>query len=190
MRKGKNQVSTPRTVEVKVDVPVTKSGFMSIVLALLLALICYSGYLGVTSIWKFTHPQFNISLDSFKSLAYIAKGVKIPPIAGPTASQGYDISEEKTSSYLKSMYDFKNEFRQKHFNSKLLLIPDTDLLNIGWSLCKQKDAAKSNNGSFSQTEATFALKAKFILRYWQIDGLSEFLDGVAANAYQNLCGDN
>lgn len=183
-------MNTPKSVEVNVDVPVSKSGFMAVVLVLLISLIGYSGYLGVSSIWKFTHPQFNISLDAFKSLAYIAKGVNLPPIAGPTVAEGFDIPEEKTSQYLQAVSEFKNEFRQKHPDSKLLAIPDTDILNIGWSLCKSKNSQVAKTGSFNQTEAVFALKARYILKYWQIDGLSEFLDGIANRAFKNLCGDN
>lgn len=190
MLKRNKKAKPDKSVEVKVDVPVSKSGFMAIVLVLLISLIGYSGYLGVTSIWKFTHPQFNISLDAFKSLPYIAKGVKIPPIAGPTVAEGFNIPEEKTSQYLQTINQFKNEFRQKHTDSKLLAIPDTDILNIGWSLCKSKESEIAKKGTFNKSEAILALKARYILKYWQIDGLSEFLDGVANSAFQNLCGDN
>ena len=189
MRKKLNK-ENPKSIEISVGVPVTKTSFMSLIVILLVALMGYAGFLGANSIWKFTHPQFNVSLDSLKSLGYIAKGVAIPPIAGPTLSDGFNIPEDKTASYLQSLEDFKNEFRIKHQDSKLLQIPDTDLLNLGWSLCKAKDAEYSKSGAFDEKAAIMAMKAKFVLRYWQIDGLSEFLDGVSARALQNLCGGN
>jgi hypothetical protein len=179
-----------KSIEVKVEVPVTKSGFMGLVLVILISLVGYSGYLGINSIWKFTHPQFNISLDSFKSLSYVAKGLNIPPITGPNIAQGFNISEEKTTQYLQGVTQFKNEFRQKHPSSKLLTITDNDLLNLGWALCKSKETELSKSGSFNQSDIILAMKARFVLKYWQIDGLSEYLDGVANSAFQNLCGDN
>lgn len=184
----KSAKKNQKSVEINVGVPVTKTSFMTLVVILLLSLMGYAGYLGANSIWKFTHPQLNISLDSLKSLGYIAKGAAIPPIAGPTFSDGFNLPEEKTGGYLQAIGDFKNEFRTKHPDSKLLQIPDTDLLNLGWSLCKAKAAEFSKTGAFDEKAAILAMKAKFILRYWQIDGLSEFLDGVGSRALQNLCG--
>ena len=162
---------------------------MTLILIGLISLVGYSGYLGVNSIWKFTHPQFHFSADSLKSLGYIAKGTPIPPIAGPTAAEGFNIPEEKTAAYLQSVAQFKSEFRKKHPYSKLLGVPDTDILNLGWNLCKAKETAYSQTGSFKKEEAKLALKAKLILKYWQIDGLNEYLDGISELAYQELCGD-
>ena len=179
-----------KSVDVNLEIPVTKSGFMLVILVILISTVGYAGILGVSSIWKFTHPQFNLSLDSFKSLGYIAKGVKIPPISGPTISNGYNIPESNTSQFLQSVNEFKSEFRMKHPDSKLLSIPDTDLLNLGWSLCQAKEKQLSDKGAFNKSEAVIALKAKLVLRYWQINGLSEFLDGISERTYQNLCGDN
>ena len=78
-KRGKNS----NAIEVKVRLPITKVSIMSLVLAGLLTLMGYAGYLGVNSIWKFTHPQFNVSFDALKSLDYIARGISIPAIQGP-----------------------------------------------------------------------------------------------------------
>ena len=190
MPKVKSNSLKSNSVEVKVDLPLTKSGFMSVILILLISLIGYAGYLGVNSIWKFTHPQFNISLDAFKSLEYIAKGVKIPPIVGPTIATGYTIPEDKTSTFLNSVNEFKNEFRIKNPDSKLLAIPDTDLLNLAWSLCQAKESQIAKDGTFNKAQTMLALKARLVLRYWQIDGLSEFLDGISERTFKILCGEN
>ena len=45
------------TKDVSVSIPVTKVSIMTIVVALLISLVGYSGYLGVKSVWKFTHPE-------------------------------------------------------------------------------------------------------------------------------------
>lgn len=189
LKRNKKSVQS-HSMEVKVDVPITKSGIMLVILILLISLVGYAGFLSVNSIWKFTHPKFNISLDAFKSLSYISKGVSIPPIAGPSVSNGFNIPEDRTNKFLKSVTEYKNEFRNKHPNSNLISIPDTDFLNFAWSLCQLKESSIAKTGAFNQADAIFALKSKFILRYWNIGGLSEFLDGVSERALLNMCGDN
>ena len=189
MLKGKkNKVKQNKSVEVKVKVPVTSTSFMSLILIGLITLVGYSGYLGVSSVWKFTHPKFNISLDAFKSLGYIAKGVTVPPIAGPTYSGGTAPQESQVQTYLQSVAVFKSEFRADFPNSKLLGISDNEVLNIGWSFCEEKQKAIDANGEFSKTEIITAYQSKFVLKYPGIKGLSDYLDGIAQRAFDNLCG--
>ena len=74
-KKEKNkQPKNSKVVDVKIKIPLTTVSITSFFLIGLLTLIGYSGYLAVNSIWKFTHPQINVSLDALKSLKYIAEG--------------------------------------------------------------------------------------------------------------------
>lgn len=179
-----------KSVEVKVKVPVTRSSFMVLLLAGLIALIGYSGYLGVSSMWKFTHPQFNVSLDALQSLKYIANGVNIPPIAGPTFADGTAPTESATATYTQKVKEFKIEFRDQFPGSKLLNISDNEILNIGWSFCKAKQESIAKNGDYSRTDIINAHQAKFILKYPRISGLDVYLSGVGNRAFDYLCGDN
>lgn len=191
MRKNaKKKAKENKSIEVKVNVHFSKTSFMSLILVGLIGLIGYSGYLGVNSLWKFTHPQFNISLDSFKSLEYIAKGLNIPPISGPNFLTGPAPAETAKTAYLQSIAEYKNEFRTQYPNSRLLGIPDNDLLNIGWSMCTAKQEAITKNGSFSKDEIIAAYQAKFVLKYPGVAGLEVYLNGIAQRAFDNLCGAN
>ena len=190
MRKKSKKIAKSKSVEVKVNVPLTSTSFMSVIVVALLALVGYSGYLGVTSIWKFTHPQFNVSLDSLKSLPYIAKGTKIPPISAPSLAEGFNVPEEATTKYLQSVAEYKKEFRTKYPYSKLLVISENDILNFGWSLCKAQQDSIAKNIEFSKEEAIANYQSKFVLTYPQIEGLGEFLGSVAELSLLNLCGGN
>jgi hypothetical protein len=189
-KKKLKKAKETKSIEVKVDVHFTKTSFMSILLVALIGLMGYSGYLGVNSLWKFTHPQFNVSLDSFKSLGYIAKGLSIPPISGPNFLTGPAPEETAKTNYLQAISNYKTEFRTKYPNSPLLAIPDNDLLNIGWSMCTAKKDAITKNGKFSKEEIISAYQSKFVLKYPGISGLGEFLGGIAQRAFDNLCGEN
>jgi hypothetical protein len=177
-----------KSVEVKVKVPLTGTSFMTFILIGLMSLIGYAGYLGVSSIWKFTHPQFNFSVDSVKSLGYIAKGLEVPPLPGPDFSVGVAPVESATVSYLQKVSEFKNQFRTQYPNSKLLGLSDNEFLNIGWEVCKAKDQSIANNGTFSSSDILSEFQAKLLLRYPNIEGLSDFLDGVGNHALNSLCG--
>lgn len=177
-----------KSVEVKVNVPLTGTSFMTIVLIVLISLIGYAGYLGVNSIWKFTHPQFNFSVDSVKSLGYIAKGLEVPPLPGPDFSVGVSPVESATVSYLQKVSEFKNQFRAQYPDSKLLGLSDNEFLNIGWEVCKAKDQSVTKNGTFSSSDILSEFQAKLLLRYPNIEGLSNFINGVGTQALDSLCG--
>lgn len=193
MPKDSRKVKPPKNKKpsksVEVKVPITGSSLMVLLLAGLIALIGYSGYLGVNSIWKFTHPQFNVSLDSLQSLKYIANGVNIPPIAGPTFEDGVPPTESATATYIQKVKEFKIEFRDQFPGSKLLNISDNEILNIGWSFCKAKQESIAKNGDYSRTDIIDAHQAKFILKYPRISGLDVYLSGVGNKAFDHLCGD-
>lgn len=179
-----------KSVEVNVRLPITKVSIMSVILIGLLTLIGYSGYLAVNSIWKFTHPQFNISLDAFRSLEYIAKNISIPPLPGPTFINGEGPEDSAKVNYLQAINEYETEFRTQFPQSKLLNISDNELLNIGWSICKAKDAAVAESGEYSRADIVSTVQAKFVLRYPNIEGLGIYLDAVAQRALDQLCGGN
>ena len=188
LKKKKIKSKESKSVEVKVKVPITSVSLMSLILIGLITLIGYAGYLGVNSIWKFSHPKFNVSVDAFKSLGYIAKGVTIPPIASPTYADGTAPQDSQVQAYLQSVASFKSSFRESFPNSKLLNISDNEVLNIGWSFCKEKQKAVDANVDFSKDEIIQSYQSKFVLKYPNISGLSGYLDGIAQNAFDNLCG--
>ncbi len=189
-KKGVKKNKENKSIEVKVNVHFTKSSFMSILLVGLIGLTGYSGYLGVNSLWKFTHPQFSVSLDSLKSLGYIAKGLNIPAISDPNFNLGTAPEETAKTAYLQSIAEYKTEFRNKYPTSRLLGIPDNDLLNIGWSMCTAKKDAITKNGTFSKDEIISAYQSKFVLKYPGVPGLGDYLGGIAQRAFDHLCGVN
>ena len=69
----------------------------------------------------------------------------------------------------------------------LLRIQNIQLAVLFGSLAKE--TANSQTGNFKKEEAILALKEKLILKYWQIEGLNEYLDGISKRAFQDLCGD-
>ncbi len=175
-----------KTVEVELSIPrvtVTSFSTMSVVLVLVLSLIGYSGYLGVKSIWDFTHPKFNISLDTFKALGYIASGQPIPPISLPSFPEGKGPTELAKAEFLSAATAFKSEFRDKFPNSKLAQLPDNVLLGIAWSFCQ----AKEESEKFVPQEIIDAHQAKLLFRYPFIAGLNEFVEGIGKTAFEKLC---
>jgi hypothetical protein len=176
------------SIEVKVRLPITKVSVMSLLLAGLLSLMGYAGYLGVNSIWKFTHPQFNVSFDALKSLDYIARGVSIPPIPGPLFNTPDAPTIEAQTNYLKAINEYEVEFRTKYPQSKLLNLSDNELFNIGTSFCTAKKEAIEKSGDFSREEIVKTFQAKYVLRYPGIPGLGVYLDAIAQRAFDQLCG--
>jgi hypothetical protein len=182
-----------KTVEVELNIPkvsITSLSMMSIVLALTVSLISYSGYLGVKSIWNFTHPKFNISLDTFKVLGYIASGNPVPPIAFPSFPDGKGPTDLAKSEFLNAASAFKTEFRDKFPNSRLAQLPDNVLLGIAWSFCQAKDSAISKEGKFDAQEIINEHQAKLLFRYPFIAGLNEFVDGIGKKSLETLCKGN
>jgi hypothetical protein len=175
-------------IKVEVRLPVTKVSVMSLVLAGLLAVMGYAGYLGVNSIWKFTHPQFNVSFDAFKSLDYISRGISIPAIPGPYINNPNAPSDSAKANYLKAISEYKAEFRSRYPDSKLLNISDNELFNIGDAFCTAKKDAIAKSGDYSREEIVNAFQAKYVIRYPGIEGLGIYLDAVAQRAFDQLCG--
>ena len=183
-KRGKSSNS----IEVKVRLPVTKVSVMSLVLAGLLILMGYAGYLGINSIWKFTHPQFNVSFDALKSLDYIARGVSIPTFPGPYINKPDAPSDSAKANYLKAINEYEVEFRTQYPQSKLLNISDNELFNIGNEFCTAKKDAIAKSGDYSREEIVKDFQAKFVLRYPGIEGLGIYLDAVGQRAFDHLCG--
>lgn len=183
-KKGKATSS----IEVKVRLPISKVSIMSLILAVLFTVMGYAGYLGVNSIWKFTHPQFNVSFDSLKSLDYIARGISIPPIPGPLFNTQDAPSADAKVNYLKAITEFEVEFRKQFPQSKLLNLSDNELFNIGSAFCSAKKEAITKSVDFSREEIVRTFQAKFVLRYPGIEGLGIYLDAVAQRAFDQLCG--
>ena len=176
------------SIEIKVKLPLTKVSIMSLLLAGLLTFMGYAGYLGVNSIWKFTHPQFNVSLDALKSIGYIASKASIPSFPKPAFTNPGDPDSTEQGNYIKAISEFKKEFRIQFPNSRLLNISDNELFNIGSAFCTAKEEAKTKTGEFSRAEIIKAFQAKFVLRYPRVKGLDIYLDGVGQAAFDHLCG--
>ena len=162
---------------------------MSLFLAGLLTLVGYAGYLGVNSIWKFTHPQFNVSLDSLKSLEYIARNASVPPIPGPPFNTSDAPTIEAKANYIKAINEYEVEFRNQFPQSKLLNLSDNELFNIGSAFCSAKKEAQEKSGDYSRDEIVNAFQAKFLFRYPFIKGLDVYLNAVAQRAFDQLCKD-
>ena len=184
LKKGKES----KSIEVKVSLPITKVSMMSLLLAGLLTLMGYAGYLGVNSVWKFTHPQVNVSLDALKSLGYIARQVSIPAFPGPYLNNPNAPSDTAKASYLKAINEFEVEFRAEYPQSKLLNISDNELFNIGDAICSAKKESIAKSGDYSREEIINAFQAKFVLRYPGIEGLGMYIDAVGQRAFDHLCG--
>ncbi len=179
---------TSNSIDVEVRLPVTKVSVMSLVLAGLLALMGYAGYLGVNSIWKFTHPQFNVSFDALKSLDYIARGIPVPAIPGPYINNPDAPSDTAKANYLKAITEYEVEFRAEYPKSRLLNISDNELFNIGDAFCTAKKDSIAKSGDYSREEIVKDFQAKFVLRYPGIEGLGIYLDAVGLRAFDHLCG--
>ena len=187
-KQNKKQARSPKVVDVKVKIPLTTVSITSFFLIGLLTLIGYSGYLGVNSIWKFTHPKFSVSLDALKSLEYIARGSSIPTFPRPTFNNPGDPDVTEQRNYIKALSDYKIEFRAKYPDSKLLRITDNELYNIGYAFCSAKNDSIAKSGGYSSEDIIEAFQAKFVLRYRNIKELGEYLDAVGQRAFQHLCG--
>jgi len=187
-KKNVKKAKESKSVEVKVSLPITKVSMMSLLLVGLLTLIGYAGYLGVNSVWKFTHPQVNVSLDALKSLGYIARQVSIPAIQGPYINNPNAPNDTAKASYLKAITEYEVEFRTTYPQSKLLNISDNELFNIGDAICTAKKDAIAKSGEFSREEIINAFQAKFVLRYPRIEGLGIYLDAIGQRAFDHLCG--
>jgi hypothetical protein len=183
----KKPVSQKKSKAVHVKVPLTGASFMSVLLIGLLAVIGYSGFLGVKSIWNFTHPKFTISADGFRALAYIAKQQSIPPLPTPAFTTAVIPDATSQSEYLNQVAIFKSEFRTKFPGSKLLTLSDNDVLSMGDSFCKAKEKSMQETGSFNAEEIIAAHQAKFILQYPTMPGLDVYLAGIGQRAFDNLC---
>ena len=190
MPKKTKKSKESKSIEVKVNVPITGVSLTSLLLVSLLALIGYSGYLGVKSIWNFTHPKFSVSLDTFRALGYIATNKPVPPFAFPafTGSNAPDTTAQ--SEYLQAMRDFKKTFLETHSNSPLAQISDNELLSVGWSFCQAKKKSIDATGKFSAADIISSHQAKYVLRYPNIKGLGEFLSGLGDQAFNHLCKEN
>jgi hypothetical protein len=182
------KTTNPKTSKsFQVKVPLTGASFMSVLLIGLLTLIGYSGFLGVKSIWNFTHPKFNISADGFRALAYIAKSQGIPPLPFPAFTTNVTPDPTAQSEYLNQVSIFKSEFRTKFPGSKLLTLSDNDVLSMGDSFCKAKEKSVEETGSFNAEEIIAAHQAKFVLQYPTMSGLDVYLAGIGQRAFDNLC---
>ena len=161
---------------------------MSLLLAGLLTLMGFAGYLGVSSIWKFTHPQFNVSLDALKSIGYIASKAPLPTFPKPAFNNPGDPGPVEQGNYLRAINDYEVEFRAKYPDSKLLVISDNELFNIGNAICTAKKNSIAKSGDFSREEIITAFQAKFVLRYPKVEGLGIYLEAVGQRAFDHLCG--
>jgi hypothetical protein len=175
------------SIEVKVRLPLTNVSIMSVLLAALLTLVGYAGYLGVNSIWKFTHPQFNVSLDSLRALPYIASGTEIPPFPILPFPADRTPTTSVQVAYLQAVGEFKEEFRRDFPKSRLLNISDNEFLNMGVAFCETKNESITKTGKFAVEEIISAYQAKFVLRYPGMNGLDQFIAGIGQRALDNLC---
>ena len=187
--KTKPEAAKAKSVEVKVKVPLTSTSFMSIVLAVLIGSMGYSGYLGVKSIWNFTHPQFNISADAFRILPVLFDTGKLPTSPVTAGSLENPIDEVKKKAFLDETRLFLNDFRKNFPDSKLSIVGDNDLVNMATSFCSAKSEALAKGETPDPDAIISAHLAKFVLQYPTIQGLSEFLTGVGNSAFKNMCGD-
>ena len=190
LKKKKLKPASTKPVQVKVKIPVTTVSITSILLIGLLSGIGYSGYLGVKSLWNFTHPQFSVSLDSFRALAYIAKGTEIPPLSLPTFPEDKVPDINTQTAYLAVIKEFRNEFRIKYPKSGLLNISDNELINMGWAFCEVKDESIAKDGKFDREAIISAFQSKYVLRYPGMNGLGVYIDGVGQRAFDYLCRSN
>lgn len=177
-----------KSVEVKVQVPLSSTSFMTVVLIGLVSLMVYSGYLGVKSLWNFTHPKFNISADAFRILPELVASGHLPNV--PTVLQDStdpNISA-KRQNYLRKVAEFEQTFKDQFPGSKLLIVSDNDLINMGEAFCKAKADSIQATGTYSRTEMINAFKAKFVVQYPNVGGLTEYLTGIGNAAFDSLCG--
>ncbi len=188
--KKNKAAKTSKSVEVKVNIPVTHTSVTILILALLLSLVGFSGYLGVKSVWKFTHPQFNVSFDNFKALAYIAKGQVSPPQVLSTYFNENGPGDVAKKEFIDSVTTFKSEFRDQFKNSRLAQLADNEFFNLATSFCEAKQKSIDETGKFSAAEIIATHQSKYVLRYPGMNGLDAFVAGVGQRAFEHLCKDN
>jgi hypothetical protein len=184
---GRKKPEDVKMVQVKVKIPITTVSITSVLLVGLLTVVGYAGYLGVNSIWKFTHPKISVSLDSLRALPYIASGSALPSF--PTLPFPVDRTPTSTDqeAYLKSISEFKAEFRIDFPKSGLLNISNSEFLNMGVAFCETKNEVVTKTGEFNPEEVILAYQSKFVLRYPGMNGLDQFIAGVGQRAFDNLC---
>lgn len=190
VRKKREKTKSSKQVEIELDLPkVSLTGFsmMSAIILLSISLIGFSGYFAVKSIWNFTHPKFNISLDTFKAIGYIASGQNLPAIGLPSFPDGMGPTDLEKSEFNSALPAFRSEFREKFPGSRLAQLPDNVLIGLAWSFCQAKDEAVTKTGKFVPQEIIDAHQAKLLLRYPFVAGLNEFVDGIGQLAFQTLC---
>ena len=187
MPKKAKKATSSKSVEVKV--PLSSTSFMSVLLVGLLSLMLYGSYLGVKSIWDFTHPKFNISADAFRILPILVKGQFPASISAPTF-EGSSTPPDATAqtTYLQEVALFKEEFRKDYPSSRLLSITSNDLLNMGWSFCQAKEKSIADTGDYSREEIIKAHQAKFVVQYLSMGGLDVLIEGIGNRALDHLCG--
>lgn len=174
---------------VEVQFSFTKVTIMSMLILGLTGLIGYSGFLGVKSLWDFTHPKFEISLDSFKALGYIAAGQIIPNDSDGVVPEPLDpMVEQAQTDFLTGVREFQREFQVSHQGSPLLRIPVQELLLMGNSFCGTK-AESIASGEFNPVDVIKGYQREFTLRYPQLRGIDEFISGIGNLAFDNLCKD-
>jgi hypothetical protein len=188
MPKNKSVSGPKKTVQVKVKIPFTSTSFMSIILISLLLSIGYSGYLGVKSLWNFTHPKFEISTDAFRVLPAIFKSGTLPTLPVPVQPNDVPVDPAKSQSFIQNVNTFKTDFRIKFPGSQLLAISDNDVLNMGYSFCSAKNKSIADGKTFNREEVIAAYQAKFVVQYPTVKGLSEYLTGIGNAAFDHLCG--
>ena len=161
---------------------------MSIILIALMFSIGYSGYLGVKSLWNFTHPKFEISADAFRVLPELFKSGALPSMPVPVQPRDVAVDDSKTQAFIQSVNTFKTDFRTKFPGSMLLNISDNDVLNMGYSFCSAKNKSIADGKTFNREEVVAAYQAKFVVQYPTVKGLSEYLTGIGNAAFDHLCG--
>jgi len=176
------------TKSVEVNIPISKVSIASVILIGLMTVVGYSGYLGIESVWKFTHPQIKLSLDAFKSLPNLAKRIPLPANPLLTFSGINPPNEAAKTAYLQSITSFNHEFHAKFAKSSLTDLSDNDLLNIGMTLCQAKSEMLAAKGAFSADEIINAYQARLVLRYPSLLGLESYIAGIGHNALNYLCG--
>lgn len=186
-RRKTKSVQSSKTVEVQFSF--TKVTMMSVLILALTGLIGYSGFLGVKSLWDFTHPKFDISLENFKALGYIAAGQVVPNDSTDTTSEPLDPKiEEAQAAFMTGVREFQREFRLTYPNSPLLRIPAQELILMGNAFCSTK-AESIVNGEFDPADVIKSFQREFTLRYPQLSGIDEFIAGIGNEAFENLCKD-
>ena len=176
------------SIEVKVNIPITGTSFTSLLLAILLVVVGYSSYLGVKSLWNFTHPKIGVSFDGVKALTYLIRGQNIPSIGLPKFSEKNPPSDLAKQEFLQSIREFRSEFVTKYPKSaRLMQMRDEIYLYYGASFCKAKEDSISKTGKYSAQDIINAHQSKVFFLYPRLSGLDVFIEGVGTRAFDHLC---